>query len=200
MLSYKSRSLLLHILVLCTFLLPFYFTGCEKIEEALPSKSDSIAVSPFCQVHDRDSIKVSDSTVSQNIPDSLKRISYGSDEVDENPAHKLSLKYLALKPILNPERYTYTGLGVLINIFDVFSMIALAFSVFLLLFALGLKIWNQKAHITWIHSLLAFLFLLIARPLSFHCELLWGYWVCLGFLTLLLIHDGYGLKRSKAFY
>lgn len=194
MLTYKSRSLLLHVLVLSTFMLPFYFTGCKKVAEA-----DSTVVTS----NDTTTVRDSNTTkppVSDTIAPLATTAGYKSapqNDIDDTPAQSLSKEYLWLKPILVPAKDTYTGLGILVNLGTLIPYIALGFTMFLLVFSLVLKMINSASTIVFIHSLTAFLFLLVAQPIAFSTKTLWGYWVCLGTLVLLLVHDGYGLREKK---
>lgn len=200
MFTYKGRSLWLHVLVLSTLLLPFYFTGCKKVEEPNIEQRDSTMSKASLDSSSINEPDTSDPVDSSIGPDRAKvaAISQSSTEdKDDTPAFKLKSEYSWLGPILIPEPSTYTGLGALVNIYSIFSMFSLAFAAFMLLFALILKALNQSRRIAWVHSCIALIFLLTARPLAFHCELLWGYWVCIGSLVLLLVHDGLGLRSQK---
>jgi hypothetical protein len=60
----------------------------------------------------------------------------------------------------------------------------------------------QTPKMIFFHLLLAFIFLSLARPISFDCKILWGYWVCLALLGVTAMFDFWVLisksKRRKA--
>jgi hypothetical protein len=199
-------SRLLHILVFVSFLTPFFFVGCDEVEEA-PTTTDSVmtrqALAPDSIVQDtipRDTLK-SDTAKSALIYQSPSPEK--EDGAVESIAYKITKKYHFTKPFLVPDKDTYSGLAIVVDTSANVPFFAIFNAVLFLVISLVMKYMNaQSPKMTFFHLLLAFIFLSMARPISFDCKVLWGYWICLALLGLTAMFDFWVLisirKRRKA--
>ena len=212
-------SKLLNVLVLLTFLLPFFYTGCSPSAEEISEKAkmDSIRIADSLsqlpnyvdtslQTINVEELKSVD--FSQNftiVCDTILnnqeevKISSSKSEKDKSFSDKIIEKYAFLKPILIPKTSTYTGLGVVVNLLEFFGFISLFLS-FIILFINFLIKYIDKKSIRTIVLLDVFILLGIYFSTGFclwGCQELWGYWVSVTFASILLIFDLYVLVLEK---
>ncbi len=115
---------------------------------------------------------------------------------------KLTDKFPFLKIILLPKEDTYTGLGAIVNAYPYVSYFATFISFLLLIISLTVKFIEVAARKTVILlEIIAIIFQFFAYQeseaiIAVYNKTLWGYWVCLGFLFLLITYD-FALLRKK---
>lgn len=103
-----KRSKLLHLATICSFLLPFYYTGCGKVET--PEAADRVVVT--------DTSYVLADTVYEN---SGNLITVGQTNAKNKEPEKLLSEVIAEKIpsigiVLKPKQDTYSGIGSIINV------------------------------------------------------------------------------------
>jgi hypothetical protein len=203
-------SRFLHVLVLCTFFLPFFYTGCggpsaeEKAKQEAQNQADSIAEA----TREMDSLVSLDSdTVETKIPlVNTNNIDTPAIEnsFNENDADKsnnkeeylsatLTKRYPFLKIFLNPEPNVYTGIGMGINALPyVFQFGTFLSLLFLIISLAGKFLEKSLVRINLFLEIIAAFFLYNAFILfDFSGEKLWGYWVALTSILLLILFDFY---------
>lgn len=202
-------SRFLHVLVLFTFFLPFFYSGCggsgaeEKAKQEAKHQADSIAEvtremdSLVSLYPDTFQANISYNTDSTTVSDSIDTIAkdnqvfnYLND--DENLSLTIIKKFPILKPLLNPEQNVYTGLGTVINLFPLMFLFGAFLSMLFLLSGFVVKFLEKTALKTILFlEVIAALFLYNAAPLDVWGEKLWGYWVGLTSILILILFDFY---------
>lgn len=194
-------SRLLQFSIVLSFLLPFFFVGCENSLEESRSMTDSMTV-------DTVSTELSDTLSKQNTSlDSLSNNSTQTatnDTLDKDDFSKeLIAEHEWLRPILIPSSEVYTGMGLIINLLKRSIFFNIFFAFLLITIGLVLKFLETSAIRTQIlHNVLAIVFLFIYIPNLFSGKRLWGFWLCLLLIFLTLALDIYRLilNRSKKLY
>jgi hypothetical protein len=203
-------SRFLHVLVLCTFFLPFFQSGCggpsaeEKAKQKAQRQADSIAKAtsemdslmglesdtieietPFVDTSHIDTSAIGNSP-NQNDADN-------SNNKEEYLSAILTKKYHFLKIFLNPEPNVYTGIGMSMNALPYVFQIGTFLSVLFLLISLAGKFLDKSAFKTILFlEVIAALFLYHAYILfDISGEKLWGYWVALTSILILILFDFY---------
>jgi hypothetical protein len=180
----------LHVLTLFCFLLPFFNTSCdgkskeekEKEEMEMAAKADTVIVT-------EDTGYVVEENISIPVTDSVNTTT-NPKKKDELPSITLSEKVPFLKPILNPSENVYSGLGTIIDSLQWLPFFITPVAFLLLLISLTAKFIDKNTMRTIILlDLLSFIFLLIAKSLSWDCERLWGLWVTITSIGVLTIYD-----------
>ncbi len=205
--NHSRISRLLHILVFVSFLTPFFFVACEHVEEA-PTTLDSVhtEVVTASDTIIRDTT-VSHDTLRADTPKSLfidQAVSEkNEDGAKESMAYQISKEYRFTKPFLVPYKHSYSGLAIFIDSCINVPFFAIFNAMLFLIISLVMKFMKaQTPKMIFFHLLLAFIFLSLARPISFDCKILWGYWVCLALLGVTAMFDFWVLisksKRRKA--
>lgn len=203
-------SRFLHVLVLCTFFLPFFYTGCggpsaeEKAKQEAQHQADSIANA----TREIDSLKSLDSDTieietplgnTNNIDTSAienndkENDAANSNKKEEYLSTTLTKKYPFLKIFLNPEPNVYTGIGMSINTLPyVFQFGTFLSLLFLLISLAGKFLEKSPVRINLFLEIIAAFFLYNAFILfDFSGEKLWGYWVGLTSIFMLILFDFY---------
>ncbi len=191
-------SKILHWIVLLSFFLPFFYTGCqpESKEEKEQAKLDSIemannpidSLAPENSENDTLSSTKSDSTNSEK------------EKKDELLSIKIAHKFPYLKPLLIPEKDTYSGIAVALDSFFYLFFFGVFNSFFLLIISLTAKFIQKEARKLIVFlEILSIIFLSISHPYSFDSKTLWGFWVCLGLIILLTVYDFYLIKLNTRF-
>lgn len=196
----------MHIAVICCFFLPFFYTGCERAKDLENSsayeQSDTTAqvVLPTDTIPDNEKI---DSTASNQIVDSVINTNDSDpdqtdtlnnpldiDESDGSWSNIIVAKYTFLKPLLIPEKYTYSGMAIVIDSIPYVPFISSLFSLLFLILSLSVKYIERTAikSILLVESL-ALVFLLISMPHSWNVERLWGYWIAFSLTGILVLFD-----------
>lgn len=200
-------SRFLHVLVLCTFFLPFFQSGCGSAEEKAKQEAQHQADSIAKATREMDSLMILDSDTFQ------ANISYNADSItvsepvdtitkenqvfnylndDENLSLTIIKKFPILKPLLNPEQNVYTGLGTAINLFPLMFLFGTFLSMLFLLVSSVVKFLDKSALKTILFlEMTTALFLYYAAPFNVWGEKLWGYWVGLISIFILILFDFY---------
>ena len=208
--KHNTYSKLFHLVVLCSFLLPFFYVGCgptavekKKAEdkriqdsiETLQNKGDSIKVDSYIvyaadtSKTEIDSIKVDTSKVKINHSVDTLSKDNNSDK-DECYAIYVSHKLPFLKPILVLGDNIFTGLGMAINAFPYLPYFSIFVSMLLLILTFIIKIIDFMAtRAIVLLEIVAIAFLLLSRLFIFATNPLWGFWVCVIVFSLMIIYD-----------
>ncbi len=202
-------SRLLHVLVLCAFFLPFFQSGCgspsaeEKANQEAQHQADSIAkatremdslVSLYPDTFQANISAVDDSITVAEPVDTIRKenqvFNYLND--DENLSLSIIKKYPILKPLLNPDKNVYTGLGTAINLFPLMFLFGAFLSILFLVVGFLVKFLEKTAIKTiLLLEIIAALFLYHAAPFDVWGEKLWGYWVGFTSIIILILFDFY---------
>ena len=206
-------SKILHWIVLLSFFLPFFYTGCGSKEELVSSaQSDSISSTEML----RDSVKP-DSILTETLRTSnqnnfeefdsskVKESKIQSDSIVDEPelnpndfAQIICDKFPFWQPFLIPDLETYTGVGLIIASIGAIIFLGVLFSFLLLIIGLSIKSIDTGARKSIVLiEVLALILLSIAHPYSLSSKTLWGFWVCLSLISLLTAYDFYLIKYSK---
>ncbi len=219
--KYNYRiSKILHIITLCSFLLPFSYNSCapsakEKLAQ-INAKSDStIAIQSEKTDNTLKPELVKDTleSVSESVTKNSNVVSESNDtnpdEINPNNPNNeeetystvFVKKYPALKYLLIPKNDTRTGLGMVLDSSPYIQLYSILISFLLLTLCLLIKTFERSSRLTIMFlEVLAIIGIAISRPSFFSYELLWGFWVTLVFLTLLTIIDfvtAFLIKRSN---
>ncbi|MFZ4796925.1 MAG: hypothetical protein ACOYMA_05490 [Bacteroidia bacterium] len=212
-------SRFIHVLVLCTFFLPFFRSGCntpsaeEKLNAEQQHQADSIAI---C-TRNADSIAgisdiiLPDSFSNDSTTESITEIDTmdfrapfktKQDSIKNDKEKSISQQIVEAFPIfrilLNPEPNIYTGIGTTINVFPYFFLFGTFLSLLVLLVSFLVKFIERKAQKTiLLLEILAFIFLYNASSYDYWGEELWGYWVSFAAIILLTLFDFYIWWKSR---
>jgi hypothetical protein len=211
-----NYSRFLHVLVLCTFFLPFFYTGCggpsaeEKVKQESQRLADSIAKATremdSLMILDSDTVEIETPLVDTNhIDTSAIGNSFNGNDADnsnnkeEYLSATLTKKYPFLKIFLNPEPNVFTGIGMSINALPyVFQFGAFLSLLFLLISLTGKFLEKSPIRINLFLEIIAAFFLYHAFILfDFSSEKLWGYWVGLSSILILILFDFYIWWRQR---
>ncbi len=192
-------SKILHTILLCGFLLPFFYTGCE----AVTSEESEVAAIDTVEVIDTDSsVNQLDSSLRNEVfnvdppqkEEVLNKINstdtISESEEDRSPTEKIVKRVPFLKYVLTPRTETYSGLGAVINSLAFLAFYSITVSFFLLILSLVLK-WIEPKAIRSIAILetLALVLFFIAESPSWNSDKLFGYWIVLILLVTLSVLD-----------
>lgn len=209
-------SLFLHVLVLCTFFLPFFQSGCggpsaeEKAKQEAQNQVDSIAeatreMDSLVSIYS-DTIKIEIPIVDTNNNDTTafenndkENDAANSNKKEDYLSSTLTKKYPFLKIILNPEPNVYTGIGMSINALPYVFQFGTFLSVLFLLISLAGKFLDKSAFKTILFlEVIAALFLYNAYILfDLSGEKLWGYWVGFTSIIMLILFDFYIWRQQR---
>ncbi len=202
-------------LTLLCFFLPFFYTGCgESAEEkaaAEKAKADSIAAveSIHKQASITDTIKPDQNSISSSTNDTTPVITENDVTTDntlsipgisndpKSTTQKIIERFPFLKPLLTPKENTVTGIATVLDVTP-YILGCLIFICFLFLILTLIIKYIDKNAIRTIGLLEALAFVcLIFSDYPLLSEKLWGYWVGLFFLLVLMIYDFYLIFLSK---
>jgi hypothetical protein len=194
-------SKILQIVVMLAFFLPFFPQGCKpKQAEIAPE-----GVLNFVEEDTLNANNVIDSTKqlesdNTNIDTTqvraIGRVENENKTNDKSLSDSLSKRFKILKPFLRPSD-NYSGIGYCLDILSYFYLYAVVFSLFLFILGFLLKLRSYNQLFLFINNL-ALLFLLFAHgPNILNQERLWGYWVCLALVIILVIYDTIVFMKIK---
>ena len=209
-------SKLLHITVMLTFLLPFFYTGCGAVKKEKPYQdSDAKVMTSSKEINDKDTNKIinpadtlgvasnastsnASTLVNKNAIANKDTINKKKDKDDEQLCDKLVEKIPALSIILIPSNETYSGLGTLINLLAYIVWFSIFISFLFLLLGILIKIIEPNSiKIIVILDILILTGILISKSPSWNSERLWGFWVCVIITSILLAFDSFMLFKNK---
>jgi hypothetical protein len=185
--NYSTVSKILQVILLLSFVLPFFPPGCDTKK----ADSDSVNSTTYSG---KDSSAVNSKTIQSS--DSLSN-SY--EKSKPKITDKLSKKSKLLKLILRPDD-NFSGAGYLIEFTGFFLFecgVVLAFFLWLLSLIIKLKDFNNIFMLTNFLALIAFYF---SSPGILNICLgykLWGYWVCFGIGMITFVFDMVILLKQK---
>lgn len=209
-------SKLLNVLVLLTFLLPFFYTGCgSPTADELAAKAmadsiriaDSLSLLPNLVDSNSQTINIEDLKSEDSIQNTVfydDTISNNSEDVqnsdffsDKTIAEKIVEDFPFSEIIINPSDGVVTGFGSILMTLEYFSYISVFFAFILLIIGLVIKFIEPKSIKTLI---ILDAFTLLCLVLSSIPSLgvfyyLWGYWVSVIFASIILIFDSYILLK-----
>ncbi len=195
-------SKLLHWFTFLCLLLPFFYTGCKEEKETIQQTEIDSTIS---NIETIDS-SVDSSKLSNEPKETIDKTDNSrKDDKEEMPSQIISREYPFLRLILVSKKDTFSGLAMLIDT----GKYVTAFSIFLyvLLSILGLIVKyidrNAIKPIVIIETL-SLLCLIISRPISYNCEILWGFWIAVVLVSISTIFDIYVFtkvleNKSKGF-
>ncbi len=195
-------SRLLQFSIVLSFLLPFFFVGCEKSGESATA-ADSTAIADTLHVMPSDSTAHSTDSSSATISE-LKDSTQPAtnDTIYENQKESTFSEELInedewLGPFLMPESGVFTGMGLIVNVIKPSLFINIIFAFFLILIGLSIKFLEKSAIRTQLLiNFLAIIFLFLYTPDVFGVHRLWGFGVCLMLLVLTIALDAYRLHLT----
>ncbi len=203
-------SRLLHVLVLCTFFLPFFYTGCggpsaeEKAKLEAQHQADSITKITYkidsLATINPDTFEIQTPLTETNnidtaaIENNLKENNAdNSNDKEENLSTTLTKKYPILKIFLNPEPNIYTGIGMSINVLPFVFQFGTFLSLLFLIISLVVKYLEKSVLKTILFLEMIAAFFLYNSFILFDLsgEKLCGYWVGLASIFILILFDFY---------
>jgi hypothetical protein len=206
----RTLSKIMQVLVILTFFLPFFYTGCgnyKNKEKEAKRIADSTGMSDSAMMHDtvrkvnniplNDSVKTAtvDSTPKTTVAETR---SSAKSNKDEQLSYQLVNEYPFLSIFLMPSENTYSGIGTIVNFIPYIIFFLLFISLLLLIIGLLIKFIDPLAIRTIvILDCLILIGIFFSRNPSFVSDRLWGYWVCLATTALLLAVDVYILVKAK---
>jgi hypothetical protein len=208
-------SRLLHVLVLSTFFLPFFYSGCggpsaeEKAKQEAQLQADSIAKatsgmdSLMSFEPDTFQANIGNSEYSATVSMPIDTIAKNNEAFnylndDQNLSLTIIKKFPILKPLLNPEQNVFTGLGTAINLIPLMFIFGTFLSMLFLVVGFLVKFLEKTVLKTILFlEIIAALFLYNAAPFNVWGEKLWGYWVGLASIIILLLFDFYVWWQQK---
>lgn len=199
--KHRKLNLVIHCIVILTFLLPFFYTGCGRAEDnqgvSIATDSlatDSVATEVFENQPDSSNTISNDTLINKDITN----ISSKDTLSDKSLSIRLAYKYPFLKIILTPKDEEVSGLGVIINYCEYIPFLLMLVLSFTIIISLISKIIEKQALKLFIFiDSLSFILLIFSASPAWNNERLWGYWVCLTSIMLLVIHDIYKIKITK---
>jgi hypothetical protein len=214
MIKHFKYSKVIHTITLLCFLLPFFYTGCEKqkvskaMNEAITDSmavADSVNIQPHkigcLETNSLDSVKnviSTDDTTSENKTEALGLIKPQKQE--EVLSQILSTKYSFLKPLLIPTDETYSGIGAFLNLIPFFKWFAIFLSFLLLVIGLVIKFIDSGSIISIVLiDTIALISLIFSQTPSWNCERLWGFACCVFLASILTFYDLFICKRNRSF-
>lgn len=203
-----SYSIKLNYAALLCFLLPFFYTGCEKKSETAPS-ADSLVVDSVAldsdtlkdsTLHSKDSTILNDTLIIDSLENNTTSTigdssATSSNENRDDLSLAISKKIPFLAPILISKKNTYSGVAILINNIPFLPLFSIVISFMCLIISLIAKYLEPNSRkIIFLLDIVSFASLAISRPASWIHEILYGYWIALAFVIFLVVCDLYILK------
>jgi hypothetical protein len=195
-------SRLLNLFVILTFFFPFFYDGCaESSQKEAETKQNSDSINAI-NINGR----TITGTVDLNNTDTLKepidkpgrKSTIESQNDDESTCQSLVKKYPFLSIVLMPSKYTYSGIGAIVNVSPMFYYFSIFISFLLLFIGLLIKFIDPNSTRTFIIlDILILVGIAVSRNMSFSFERLWGYWACILMSSFLLIFDIFFHKTEK---
>lgn len=189
MTNYFKYSKIIHIIALFCFFLPFFYDGCS----GMPSKTAEEEV----EKSKTDSLKAEDAVPQSMVVESTADSTHvqsttTSAEEPKTVSAKIVKKLPFLRMLLVPKPDTYSGIAIIINSGFMIEIFGIFVAFLLLAMGLVFKFMEPNARkVTLLTSILGLVFFAIAKPMSFDSKTLWGYWVCLSVIVLLIVFDCY---------
>jgi hypothetical protein len=210
--KYDRFSKVIHTAVLCSFFLPFFFTGCGNKKQDDGSEIDATENTANLETtttEDTSSINYTSTIVENQTPkvDSSNKESNLVITDSNSSLNQMKPKYISericntfefLRPLLIPELNTYTGIGVVIDSIPATPFFSAFISLLFLFISLLIKYIEKNARISIVLlESLALIFLIMATPYSFTSHKLWGYAVALVLIAFLIVYDLYIIRINK---
>ena len=191
-------SKIVHWIAILCLLLPFFYTGCnrdEKAEEPITPDTAMVVAEDSATVVAEDTAMMTppdSNVITESVaPEPVYTVTPAKSEKETDVlSEQLTEKYPWLKPILIPKEDTSTGLAVVLDSGFYFPLFGSFVFALLLLMGLLIKYLNRKAlNIHLLLDLMAIGALLLAKPIAWNMERLWGFWVTLGVVSIMTIFD-----------
>jgi hypothetical protein len=189
-------SKLIHALLIMSFILPFFFTGCEQKEEITTASGNvfnGIDTSNIVANTDTSSILINESI---NTNTETRQNNNNNDE--SSFSEELSKNNKLLKFILTPNENTYTGFGTIVDTFPYFSFFSITISFIILLITFINKIIesNHTKSIV-LNELISLIFLIMTNKGVFAEKKLYGFWITIILFVIIIIYDYYLLTSKR---
>jgi hypothetical protein len=174
--------------------MPFFYTGCESrpalgTTEAMETSTDN---SPSDSMNIVDTSYTESITIDSTILDSGNSKSQENTKSmdDETLSRQLSIRARFFKMLLEPEEYRYTGLGAVVNTLPYIAYYSI-FNAFVLIFSsLLIKLFKPIINLSLLTiEVLGFLFLFMSQFWDWNNEILYGYWITLSLIFLIILID-----------
>lgn len=202
-------SKFVQVIVLLSFLLPFFPKGCEqkKAEESMVNeqldKIEAVESNTKNDVNHEAVASLSESFPSDSISiDSLMALNETTKEATAKLTltEKLSAKSPLLKLILLPAS-NYSGLGYVMDMLESSYTYSTQFGVIVgfifLLLGLIIKLKDFNSSFLFFNAL-AIYFVYITEPMLFAGSTrLWGFWVCIVLSVIMVLYDLYVLVKIR---
>jgi len=192
------HSRILHGVLILSFTLPFFYTGCERIPFQEETKIEADMPADNSEIVDTTVVEPTTTLTNESDTTYAKQQVGNQYNEDETLSRQLANKARIWKMLLEPDEYRYTGLGAVANTlpyYDCFSI----FNAFLFVFiSLLFKLLNPLLSIqTWILEFLALIFLFSAQFWGWNNEILFGYWTAFTLLLSIIVLDGFLIYYLK---
>jgi hypothetical protein len=191
-------SKLIHALLIMSFILPFFYTGCEKKEEIVTASENRFngidtSISNTEANTDTSSILINESI---NTNTDTRQNNNNNDE--SSFSEELSKNNKLLKFILTPNENTYTGFGTIVDTFPYFSFFSITISFIILLITFINKIIesNHTKSIV-LNEVISLIFLIITNKGVFAEKKLYGFWITIILFAIIIFYDYYLLTTKR---
>jgi len=194
-------SRILQFSIVLSFLLPFFFVGCEQKADESAAIVDSTATVEDTFTKDlsralTDSAAIVPSQKTEVI--SVDPDANLSKENEKSFSKELTHNYPWLSPVLTPSHDVFTGIALVINLSREAIFFNIFFAFFLILICLSIKFLEKHAIRTQILiNTLALAFLYVYIPTFLSGERLWGFWICFTLILLTIANDIYRIIQQR---
>jgi len=191
-------SKLIHALLIMSFILPFFFTGCEQKEEIVTASENE-----FYKIDSSNSITdanadTSSILINESINTNTETRENNNDNDESSFSEELSKNNKLLEFILTPNENTYTGFGTIVDTFPYFSFFSITISFIILLITFISKIIesNHTKSIV-LNEVISLIFLIMTNKGVFAEKKLYGFWITIILFVIIIFYDYYLLTTKR---
>lgn len=189
-------SRFVHFLLILSFILPFFKTGCNS-EKATEEVTDN-KVGDSSELIDSLTLKSDVEESSSAIKLDTTQKEFNNENMYESVSRNLALKSRIFKMLLYPEENTFTGLGAVVDRTPYITFFALNLAFLLLFSSFITKCFMPQIDIQLVfYEGIALFFLIIAYDWYWLISLLIGYKICCFLAILLFGYDIFQLVKSR---
>jgi|GEM_PF-2284345 hypothetical protein len=199
----SNYSKKIHVVAICCFLLPFFYVGCDddkkKVIETADTVSATVLADSIAEKQEDSSVVIQDTIIEQTVIIDTVTTQENDEEKSDLISIQISKKYTFLQPILvSNNNNTFSGIATVIDGLYRTPFFATFLSFLFLLLGLLLKfIEPQATKAISLMNIIAFAALTISVPMALYSERLWGYYVALIVVGILMILDLYILRKIR---
>jgi len=189
--KHRKINLLIHLIVILTFMLPFFYIGCEREKQNEVVPTNDTLVETF--IEPKNEVVPTNDTLVETITDPKNEMTK-----EKSLSEAIAIEYPIFRYILTPREEALSGLAVIINYFtfaNFLFMFVLAFTV--LISVLSKLLEKQALKIFLFIDTVSLILLIFSESPAWNNDKLFGYWVCMIFILLLVLHDIYRIKITK---